>query len=104
MSVRDPLTGHQPMPGDVLFGCHKGEPGSSADLACAGWLAQFGGDHVGVRLAIVQGRLPASALVPGVNWPSLHESWADVVQAQTLPDTDQPACLSSNHDDGPDRL
>lgn len=46
-SVRDPLTGHQPMPGDILFGCHKGEPGTGADLACAGWLAQFGGDHVG---------------------------------------------------------
>ncbi len=88
-SVRDPLTGYQPMPGDVLFGCHKRDPRTGADLACAGWLARFGGDHVGVRLAIVQGRLPDSALTPGVNWPPLHESWADVVQAQTSPDADR---------------
>ncbi|WP_199512188.1 DUF6283 family protein [Nucisporomicrobium flavum] len=85
-SVRDPHTGYQPMPGDVMFGCHKGEPGTNADLACAGWLAQFGGDHGGVRLAVVQGRLPDSALEPGPNWPPLHETWADVVRAQTAPD------------------
>jgi hypothetical protein len=68
-SVRDPRTGRQPMPGDIMFGCHKGEPGTKADLACAGWLAQFGADHVGVRLAVVRGQLPDSALTPGANWP-----------------------------------
>jgi Family of unknown function (DUF6283) len=104
VTVRDPLTGHQPMPGDILFGCHKGEPGTDADLACAGWLAQFGSDHVGVRLAIAQGRLPDSALEPGVNWPPLHENWADVVQAQTSPGVDQPSGVSADHEVGPESL
>lgn len=85
-SVRDPRTGRQPMPGDLMFGCHKGEPGTDNDLACAGWLAQFGHEHVGVRLAVAQGRLPAEALEPGLNWPPLHETWPDVVRAQTAPE------------------
>jgi len=71
------------MPGDPLFGCHKGEPGTNNDLACAGWLAQFGHEHIGVRLAVAQGRLPADALEPGENWPPLHQTWTDVVRCQT---------------------
>jgi len=86
-SVRDPETGRQPMPGDPLFGCHKGEPGTNDDLACAGWLAQFGHEHVGVRLAVAQGRLPAQALEPGENWPTLHQTWAGVVRSQTANNT-----------------
>jgi hypothetical protein len=82
-TVRDPATGRQPMPGDTMFGCHKGEPGTNADLACAGWLARFGHEHIGVRLAVAQGRLPADALEPGDNWPPLHHTWTSVVQAQT---------------------
>jgi hypothetical protein len=82
-TVRDSTTGRQPMAGDPLFGCHKGEPGTNADLACAGWLARFGADHVRLRLALVTGQLPASALEPGDNWPPLHETWDAVVRAQT---------------------
>lgn len=67
----------------ILFGCHKGEPGTNNDLACAGWMAQFGAEHVAVRIALLQGRLPAEALSPSANWPPLHETWADVVEAQT---------------------
>jgi len=85
-SVVDPETGEQPALGEIMFGCHKGEPGTDADLACAGWLAQFGVDHIGVRLAAALGRLPASALEPGANWPPLHRTWQDVVRLQTLPE------------------
>jgi len=72
-----------PQFGETMFGCHKGAPGTDEDLACAGWLVQFGGGHPTVRLAVVTGRLPVEALSPGANWPPLHESWAAVVEAQT---------------------
>lgn len=85
VTVRDPQTGRQPMPGEIMFGCHKGEPGTDRDLACAGWLAQFGSEHIGVRLAVTTGRLPESALETGENWPPLHQTWQDVVRAQTAP-------------------
>lgn len=86
VTVRDPETGRHPGLGDILFGCHKGEPGTNADLACAGWLARFGLDHVAIRLALIEGKLPKSAIKPGANWPPLHETWADVVENQTLDD------------------
>ena len=35
-----------------MFGCHKGEPGTNADLACAGWLAVAGTEHLAVRMAV----------------------------------------------------
>lgn len=75
-----------PQMGEPMFGCHKGAPGTDDDLACAGWLAQFGDRHPTVRLAVVTGRLPVEALSPGVNWPPLHDSWAAVVKAQTEED------------------
>lgn len=84
-TVRDPLTSSHPTLADPLFGCHKGEPGTDDDVACAGWLARFGADHVAVRLAAAAGRLPVSALEPGENWPPLHETWAAVVSAHTAP-------------------
>jgi hypothetical protein len=84
-TVRDPQTGRQPMPGEPMFGCHKGEPGTDNDLCCAGWLVRFGADHIGVRFAIATSRLPGSALKAGDNWPPLYETWADVVRAQTAP-------------------
>jgi hypothetical protein len=85
-TVRDPATGRQPTIGDPIFACHKGEPGTDADLACAGWLARFGADHIGVRLAIARGQLPESALERGSDWPPLHRTWNDVVRAQTGPE------------------
>nr|WP_254126720.1 DUF6283 family protein [Amycolatopsis sp. CA-230715] len=84
-TVRDSVTGEHPGLGDPMFGCHKGEPGTNEDLACAGWLARFGADHVEIRFAVATGRLPESALKAGDNWPPLHETWDDVVRAQTAP-------------------
>lgn len=82
-TVRDPVTGEQPQLGAPMFGCHKGAPGTDGDLACAGWLARFGMDHITVRIAIASGRLPHQALHPGADWPPLHETWDEVVRAQT---------------------
>lgn len=83
LSVSVRHDGHQPGFGDPLFGCHKGAPGTDEDLACAGWLARFGDDHIAVRLAVAQGRLSDDALGPGETWPPLHETWADVVAHQS---------------------
>lgn len=88
VTIRDPATGREPALDAPLFGCHKGAPGTNTDLACAGWLARFGHDHLAVRLAVATGRLPSTALAPGQNWPPLHPTWNDVVRAQTTPDDD----------------
>jgi Family of unknown function (DUF6283) len=65
------------------FSCHKGAPGTGTALACAGWLAVFGLDHIDVRLAVHQNQLPATVFTPGPNWPELHRSWAEVREHQT---------------------
>lgn len=70
--------------GAPLFACHKSAPG--ADDACAGWLAAVGGEHLGVRLAIITGALPASTLSPGENWPELFDNFDDMAQAQAFDD------------------
>ncbi|MEV4093820.1 DUF6283 family protein [Streptosporangium saharense] len=64
-----------------MFGCHKGEPGTNADLACAGWLAVVGMEHLGVRLAVAMRELPAEALAPGENWPELYGSYEEMAAA-----------------------
>lgn len=70
--------------GTPMFGCHKGEPGTNDDLACAGWLAAFGWRNVTVRLAVAFGRLDQAALEPGENWPPLYDTWDAMVAGQTL--------------------
>lgn len=83
-TVRDADTAEHPGLGDPMFGCHKGQPGDpDADLACAGWLALHGKDHVRVRLAVATGQLDGSALEPGDTWPPLHDSWSAVVRHQS---------------------
>jgi hypothetical protein len=71
-------------PGAPLFGCHEGEPGTGADLLCAGWAASFGRESAEVRIAVMCGLLPVEALDPGVNWPELYQDWDEMVAAQTL--------------------
>lgn len=83
-TVRDPDTGRHPGMEDAMFACHKGAPGAEeVDLACAGWLATHGEDHVRVRLAVATGALAAEELQAGENWPQLYETWADAAAHQT---------------------
>lgn len=66
--------------GSPLFACHKSPEGR--EEACAGWLAAVGHSHLGVRLAVVAGRLDAGALLPGEDWPELFDSYEAMRTAQ----------------------
>lgn len=63
--------------GSSFFACHKSKDG--AEIACAGWLATVGNCHPGVRWAVSDGRLEASALKPGQGWPQLHINYQQVL-------------------------
>ncbi|WP_446225013.1 DUF6283 family protein [Nocardia sp. IBHARD005] len=63
-----------------MFGCHKSPEGG--EQACAGWLAAAGHHHLGVRVAVAFGRLDADALEPGTDWPDLHHSYDEMVDAK----------------------
>jgi hypothetical protein len=63
-----------------LFACHKTAEGR--EQACAGWLAVTGRDHLGVRLAVATGRLPAEVLDPGAGWPALFDSYDEMAATQ----------------------
>ncbi len=69
--------------GAPMFACHKSEPGR--DRACAGWLAVAGVEHLGIRLAVALGRLPAAALRPGDDWPDLFGSYDEMAERNGLP-------------------
>lgn len=62
--------------GAPLFACHKSTDGH--DRVCAGWLATCGMEHLGIRYAVVIGRLPVEALQPGADWPELFESYDEL--------------------------
>lgn len=64
--------------GASIFARHQSKVGS--ELACAGWLAQVGHRHPGVRLAIAFGRLDPAALKPQRKWPALHENYASLLE------------------------
>lgn len=51
--------GAEAPPSAPMFACHHGQ---GAQVACAGWLAVAGYDHLGVRMAISDGRLTYDAL------------------------------------------
>lgn len=71
-----------------LFACHKTAPGG--EQACAGWLAVAGRDHLGVRLAVAHGRLPAEALDPAPGWPQLFGSYDEMAATQAAIDQIRP--------------
>lgn len=60
------------------FACHQSRDGEEFD--CAGWLAVYGHRHVGVRFAVMTGRLPMEALEPDADWPELHASFSEVIE------------------------
>lgn len=72
--------GNEVGPTAPMFACHKSAEGG--EIACAGWLAVCGYEHIGVRIALSQGRLPVEAVYPGEDWPELfdtYEQMADVM-------------------------
>lgn len=66
--------------GAPMFACHKSPDGG--EFACAGWLAVEGVNHLGVRLAVARGELPAEALQPGTDWPPLFPSYEEMERTQ----------------------
>jgi hypothetical protein len=69
--------------GSPMFACHKTAEGK--EIACAGWLAICGIDHLGVRYAVASGALPAEALQPGEGWPELFGSYEQMAARQAAP-------------------
>lgn len=67
-----------------LFACHKTVEGR--EQACAGWLAVAGREHLGVRLAVAMGRLPAATLDPAEDWPNLFDSYTEMAATQAAPE------------------
>lgn len=80
LAVTSGTPGAEAGPFAPMFGCHKAVAGRGA--ACAGWLAAVGQDHLGVRIAVSHGLIPATALAPKPSWPPLFESYAAMAAAQ----------------------
>lgn len=72
-----------------LFACHKTAEGK--EIACAGWLAVEGSDHLGVRLAVMRGRIPPEALSPQPGWPELFDNYDEMAATQGRRDPDTEA-------------
>ncbi|PBA68864.1 DUF6283 family protein [Mycobacterium avium] len=83
------VPGREAALGAPIFACHKSEPGR--DRACAGWLAVAGIDHLGIRVAVALGRLPASTLRPAEDWPDLFDSYEEMADRNGLPAAVSPA-------------
>lgn len=58
--------------GQPMFACHKSAEGK--EITCAGFLAVAGNLNITVRLNVLGGHIPASALRPQPGWPEL---WPD---------------------------
>jgi hypothetical protein len=68
--------------GAGMFACHKSAEGK--EMPCAGWLAAVGYESITVRVNIALGAIPVEALSPGANWPELHETYDEMVEAKVL--------------------
>lgn len=66
--------------GGPMFACHHTTDG--APVACAGWLAVCGVDHLGVRMAMADGRLSPEALRRRPDGPPLFDSYEDMATQQ----------------------
>lgn len=74
--------------GAPMFACHKSPVGS--EEACAGWLAVAGHQHLGVRFAVVEGRLDPDSLSAPEGWPPLFDSFEEMSATQAaIPDEHQ---------------
>lgn len=66
--------------GAPAFACHKSPEG--LDEACAGWLAVCGIEHLGMRLAVITGRLEPGDLRPRDDWPELFATYEEMASVQ----------------------
>jgi Family of unknown function (DUF6283) len=66
--------------GAPMFACHMTQEGR--EVACAGWLAVCGIEHLGVRMAVLAGRLEPEDLRPGEGWPPLFQSYDEMAATQ----------------------
>lgn len=69
-----------------MFACHTI---TGKQIACAGWLAVEGHDHLAIRLAAVMGSIPADALEPHPDWPPLFDSYDEMAATQAGPDPER---------------
>lgn len=64
-----------------MFACHHTRDG--APVACAGWMAVCGLDHLGVRLALADGRLNGEQIRLRKGWPDLYDSYDEMATSQS---------------------
>lgn len=75
------LPGAEAPVGAPMFACHHTRDG--APVACAGWLRVCGAQHLGVRMAVAERRLPAEALSGRPDDPELFESYDVMAREQS---------------------
>lgn len=66
--------------GGPMFACHKSAEGG--EIACAGWLAVCGRDHISVRYLAAMGEVDPEALDPASDWPELFPTYDAMAEAQ----------------------
>jgi hypothetical protein len=63
-----------------LFACHKSSEDN--EMPCAGWLASVGHYSLRVRIFTSEGAIPPEAMTPGEDWPDLHETYEEMMEAK----------------------
>lgn len=64
--------------GAPQFACHQSR--EDEEVVCAGWLARYGWDNIGVRIGLLTGQYEPEMLSPGDDWPELHETFQQVIE------------------------
>lgn len=64
--------------GAPQFACHQSR--EDEEIVCAGWLARYGWDNIGVRIGLMTGKYKPEMLAPGDDWPELHETFEEVIE------------------------
>jgi uncharacterized protein DUF6283 len=82
--------------GAPMFACHQSRDG--AEIVCAGWLARYGWDSIGVRLGLCAGAFHRDQLEPGEDWPELYPDFEAMLDNLRATHDEQP--LSDHHPGG----
>lgn len=79
-----------------VFGCHKSAEGK--EIACRGWLAVCGYEHIGIRIAVATGALEPEAIELPAE-PELFETYDEMAEAQgRCRETTPPRRQNGEHD------